>query len=296
MRRAVLLLALAACGGGDRWSNALHTQRTTLAEVRAPHEPVVVRTSGGLYRVYLDSGERQQVIGTDAAVPLDATATLDVEAGHYVVNRVGAAKLVIQDVTPQNYVHVAPDHKHIALAEDKTIIVADVADGSVRRFEVPAGTRAMHWASTSDALVVENDDAASVDIATGAITPIAHVDDLEWMQRRSPKLACPAHGFELQERTQGHEQQIVLVPTASTANPEELTSLETRVLVRATDKSGHSGDGAINLGKKNPEPLALELLLPSCEHFVFSLEGKTYVGNIATGAIAFVSFGWNAVR
>ncbi|HUS29717.1 MAG TPA: hypothetical protein VMZ53_14535, partial [Kofleriaceae bacterium] len=175
-----------------------------------------------------------------------------------------------------------------------------LADGTVRRFDVPAGPArdqhlGMHWAPTSDAVIVDYDTSASLDIVTGALTPLAKADEMQWLERRSPGLACQTKGFVLEERQQNHEQQIVLLPTASTTNPEQLSSLETRVLVRATDKSGHSGDGAINLGKKNPEPLSLDAVLPSCEHFLFSLEGKTFVGNIATGKIAFVAFGWGAV-
>lgn len=300
MNRALVLVALASCGGKDRWDNQVTTPRATLADVGPPHVQVIVHTSGGLYRVFLDTGARESVAASETAIPLDANSLLDIEAGHYVVTRTGADKLVIEGMTPQHYTDVAPDHKHLALVEEHTVVIGDLTDGSVHRFDVPAGpardqTLGMHWAPTSDAVIVKYDESASLDIKTGAITPIAKPNDLDWLVGRSPDLACQTKGFVLQERTKGGHQQIVLVPTASTSDPEHLASLDTRVLVDATDKSGHSGDGAINLGKKNPEPLSLDALLPSCEHFVFSLEGKTYVGNIATGKIAFVSFGWAAV-
>ncbi|HTL31601.1 MAG TPA: hypothetical protein VL326_00675 [Kofleriaceae bacterium] len=296
---SVSLVALSSCGGPDRWNNNVTTPRATLAEVAAPHVPIVVHTSGGLYRMFLDTGSREAVVASDSAIPLDATSLLDIEAGHYVVTRTGAPKLVIENMTPQHYVDVAPDHKHIALAEEHTIVVASLIDGAVKRYDVPAGaardqTLGFHWA-TANTLLFRYDETAELDIATGTITPVAKDDWSSWLVQHSPDVECREHGFVLQERTRKGHQEIVLVPTASTANPEELSSLETRVLVQATDKDGHHGDGAINLGKKNPEPLSLELLLPSCEHFVFSLEGKTYIGNIATGKIAFVGFGWGAV-
>ncbi|HUS32424.1 MAG TPA: hypothetical protein VMZ53_28180, partial [Kofleriaceae bacterium] len=146
-------LALVACGGsgGDRWSNSLHTPRTTLVDVGAPHVPVILYTRAGLSRIYVDNASHEAVAGSDKAIALDADATLDIEAGHYVVNRRGAAKLVIEGVTPQSYVDVAPDRKHIALTEEHTVVIASLADGTVRRFDVPAGPArdqhlGMHWA------------------------------------------------------------------------------------------------------------------------------------------------------
>lgn len=299
MKRFALLLALAGCGGKNRWDNQVTTSRSTLAEVAPPHVQVAVYTSGGLYRMYLDTGARESVAASDRAIPLDATSVLDVVGGAYVVTRLGADKLVIENMTPQNYTDVAPDRKHIALAENHTIVVASLVDGTVKRFDVPAGaarssTLGFHWAS-NDSIYFNYDTYSSLDINTGTITPVAKADEMKWLTFHSEDFNCPAKGFVLQERTHGGRQEIVLTPTASTSDPENLASLETRVLVQATDKSGHSGDGAINLGKKNPEPLSLDALLPSCEHFVFSLEGKTYVGSIATGKIAFVGFGWGAV-
>ena len=299
MRRWLLVAALAACGGKDRWDNHVTTPRATLADVGPPHVPIVVYTSGGLYRMFLDTGARESVAGSDHAIPLDATSLLDVVGGVYVVTRAGADKLVIENMTPQNYTDVAPDRKHIALAEEHTIVVASLVDGTVKRFDVPAGAArssqlGFHWAG-NDSIYVTYDTTQSLDIATGTLTPVAKPDEMKWLMAHSDDFPCPAKGFVLQQRTKGGRQEIVMVPTASTTDPEHLASLETRVLVQATDKSGHSGDGAINLGKKNPEPLSLDGLLPSCTHFVFSLEGKTYVGNIETGKIAFVTFGWSAV-
>jgi hypothetical protein len=300
VKRQLLLVVLASCGGPDRWDNHITTPRATLAEVAPPHVPVVVHTSGGLYRMFLDTGARESIVASDRAIPLDASSLLDIEAGHYIVTRAGAPKLVIENMTPQNYTDVAPDRKHIALAEEHTIVIASLVDGTVKRFDVPAGaarssTLGFHWAS-ADSIYVSYDSTSSLDIATGTLTPVAKPDEMKWLEAgHSDELPCPSKGFVLQQRTRSGHQEIVLVPTASQADPENLSSLETRVLVRATDKDGHHGDGAINLGKKNPEPLMLEALLPSCEHFIFSLESKTFVGNIATGKIAFVGFGWGAI-
>jgi len=87
----------------------------------------------------------------------------------------------------------------------------------------------------------------------------------------------------------------VMIPTASMADPEHLSSTESRVLVRATDKDQPHGDGAITMTWKHPGPLSAELFTPTCEHFVFTLEGSVYVGNIATGAYARVTHGTRAM-
>jgi hypothetical protein len=80
----------------------------------------------------------------------------------------------------------------------------------------------------------------------------------------------------------------VAVSLASHDNRNQIAAVEPRVLVASTDHPGPSGDGAINLGKPHPGALGVQLFTPSCDHFVFTLEDRVYVGNIATGRFAFL--------
>lgn len=289
-----LLLVLAACGG-KTYSNHVETPRVTLAEVHAPHVAVVVQTSGGLKRVWLDTGKSQDISTDPNATPIDSTTILRKEAGQYVIER-GGARTVVDGVDAAKYEAVSPDRKLIALAEDQSIVTITVADASVKRYPLAsggAGPAGFQWEATSDALLLTS-NRTRLDLATGAETQVEKVDYRRLVDPH-PTLDCPAGGFTLEKKDAHGEQQIVLVPTASAHDPETLSSLESRVIVRATDKTGHGGDGAINLGKKNPEPLRLRVVLPSCEHFLFELEGKLYIGEVATGRIAYVTNGWSPV-
>lgn len=289
-----LLLLLAACGGKS-YSNNVETPRVTLEEVHAPHVAVLVQTSGGLKRVWLDSGKSQDISADPNATAIDSTTILRKEAGQYIIER-GGARTVVDGVDAAKYEAVSPDRKLIAFAEDQNIVTITVADASVKRYPLAGGSAApggFQWEPTSDALLITS-NRSRLDLATGTETPVEKIDYRQLMDPH-PTLECPAGGFKLEKKIAKDEQQIVLVPTASKNDPETLSSFETRVIVRATDRSGHVGDGAINLGKKNPEPLHLGAVLPSCEHFLFELEGKLYIGEVATGRIAYVTNGWSPV-
>jgi hypothetical protein len=298
MRGAVVAAVITAGCGGGHWTNTLKTPRTTLAEVGAPHLAVVVASEHGLSRVYLDTGHAETLTDNTDAIAIDAATLLLVEAGHYVIER-GTTRIPVDAVLAKHRPVVAPDRRHLVTTEDRTIVVIDVADGKVARHAIAASgpgnnsALSIAWAPTSDAVIVDDDGAYQrLDLASGALSP---ADKLDYRgPSQSDALTCPAKGFKL-ERRWTHGQQIILVPTASTASPEELSAVESRVLVEATDLPSRGGDGAINLGKKQPEPLGLGVLTPSCEHFVFDLEGKVYVGSIATGRIAYLAPGWGAV-
>lgn len=293
MKRA--LLVLAACGGKS-YTNQVETPRVTLADVHAPHVAVIVQTSSGLKRVWLDTGKSQDISGDPNATAIDGSTILRKEAGQYVIER-GGARTIVDGVDAAKYELVSPDRKLIAFTEEQTIVTITVADAAVRRYPLAKsptyGMIGFWWEPTSDALLISHNGSSRLDLATGAESPIDKINiDLT---DEHPTLECAAGGFRLEKKIAKREQQIVLVPMASPKDPETLTSFDTKVLVRATDRTGHLGDGAINLGKKNPEPLQLELVLPSCEYFLFELEGKLYIGEVATGRIAYVTNGWAPV-
>jgi len=298
MRAAVAAAVIAAGCGGGHWTNTVQTPRATLAEVGAPHLAVVVASEHGLSRVFLDTGHAETLTENTDAMAIDAATLLLIEDGHYVIER-GTTRIAVDGVAAPHLALVAPDRRHLATTEDRTIVVIDVADGKVARHPIAArgsvtnSSLNIAWAPTSDAVIVDDDGAyLRLDLASGAVSP---ADKLDYrLTSQSDALTCPARGFKL-ERRWTHGQQIILVPIASTASPEELSAVESRVLVEATDLPSRGGDGAINLGKKQPQPLGLGVLTPSCEHFVFDLEGKVYVGSIATGRIAYLAPGWGPV-
>ncbi|NVB85310.1 MAG: hypothetical protein HOV81_43505 [Kofleriaceae bacterium] len=301
--RALPLLLLAACGSRPS-DNTMLTRPSGLADIAAPPEVVFAANASGLYRVRLSDADSQLVSTDPDAKPLPGGGLLHVEDKHYVIER-GKARIVVDGVEAKNY-GMSPDRKWIAILGDSAggehaaydLVVISTADGTVRKFPLVwngignapyVGTR---WAPASDAVFYKDDSWHRLDIVSGAVTPadkvdVAALDDISaLLDRSSQPLACPAKGIQIEQRWQRHEQRIVLVPIAAAADPEHLSAVDERVLVVATDRPGPSGDGAINLGKKRPEPLSVELLTKSCSHYLFELEGTLYVGNIETGRYA----------
>jgi hypothetical protein len=141
------------------------------------------------------------------------------------------------------------------------------------------------WAKDHSALLVaDGDDRYRLDLATGAHTPI---DKLEWkLHEPPPATDCTTRGLRLERRVAKKQQTIALVTLASSKNPEELSAIEDRVLVAATNHSGGSG-------RWDPQPGPLEPVqfTPSCDHFVFTLEDRIYVASVATGRYAFLMRG-----
>jgi hypothetical protein len=293
----VALLAFAACPAPK--SNTLVDARSKLADVGAPHVAIFVHTDDGIYKVFLDTGQSEQLTTARDAYMLDATTIVHVEDGHYVVER-GSERRVISGIeAPNGYPQVAPNGKLLAhTLGDAEIVTVDVDTGEARHYLVPAqGPQRVHLAITftpqSDAIVFSQDGYFRLDLASGAITPADKID-YEAASKRPDPLDCNLRGLRMEERTHKHHQQILLIPTASATDPEHLSGTETRVLVSATDHDGPHGDGAITMTWKQPGPLSAQLFTPSCEHFVFTLEGSVYVGNIATGKFARVTRGESA--
>src|SRR5262249_5995713 len=101
---------------------------------------------------------------------------------------------------------------------------------------------------------------------------------------------CPRHGLRLEKRIAHGEQEIVLVALARPDDPEQLTSIADRVVVAATDHPD-PWTSRFDYGKPSPGPLSVAFFTPKCEHFVFALENRIYVGNVATGRFAYVHRG-----
>src|SRR5678815_1973238 len=137
----VLAFAVAAGCGGRSYTNTLHTPRSTLAEVGAPHIPIAVENGTGLVRVWLDTGKSEPIGDAKDTTAIDATTTLTIENGQYVIARAGA-RTVVADVAAKSPPEISPDRKWLAIAEDKKLLMIAVADGAVHRYAVPPGPRA----------------------------------------------------------------------------------------------------------------------------------------------------------
>lgn len=303
--RALPLLLLAACGARAS-DNTMITEPSRLAEIAAPPEVVFAANGSGLYRVRLSDADSQLVSMDPDAKPLPDDGLLHVEDKHYVIER-GKARIVVDGVEVKNY-GLSPDHRWIAILNDSAggeraaydLVVISTADGTVRKFPLVwngignapyVGTR---WAPASDAIFYKDDRWHRLDITTGAVTEpdkvdTKNLDDIApLLERSTDPLACPSKGVSIEQRWEGNQQRVVLVPIAASADPENLSAVRERILVAATDRPGPSGDGAINLGKKRPDSLSVAMLTKSCSHYLFQLEGAIYVGNIETGRYAFL--------
>lgn len=306
--RALPWLLLAACAGRPS-DNTMVTPPSRLAEVQPPAEVVFASNGIALYRVTLADGQASKYSDDPDAKPLPGGALLHIEDKHYVIER-GATRTVVQGIEAKNY-GLSPDRKWIAILGDSTdgthtlydLVVISTADGTVRKFPLVwngvgnapyVGTR---WAPASDAVFYKDDSWHRLDIGSGAVTPADKVDERMLddvsllLERQTRPLECPAKGVSIEQRWEGHQQRVVLVPIAASADPENLSAVKERILVAATDYPGPHGDGAINLGKKWPDSLSVATFTKSCTHYLFELEGKIYVGNVATGAYAFLITG-----
>jgi hypothetical protein len=300
MRFVLFALLLAGCPHRDRY-NTMITPRTNLAAVRAPHLSIFVYDEGGISKVWLDTGHSERVSTHRDALVLDGQTTLHVEGGKYVVMKGGGLATVLDAIEAvSKYPTVAPNGRLLAHSvNDAELVVVNAETGEARKYPVPSQGPQRSWLNfsftpTSDAIVFDQNGYFQLDLASGAITAIDKVI-FETLSKPPSAVDCSARGVRLEERTRKGKQEIVIVATASRSNPEELATLDTRVLVRATDEPQPHGDGAITMTWHHPGPLSAELLTPTCEHFVFGLEGWLYVGNVATGQYARLVKGTSAL-
>jgi hypothetical protein len=282
----LLPLALVACGSPPKPNTMLGTP-SRLALVGAPHLAVYVTGDRGLVRLYLDTGTTEVVNPALDATAITATTTVRIDNGHYVIEREGK-RVVVDDLTATPGPAISPDGRWLAVAEAgpdvrvDDIAIVSVADGAVRRFPLeppgppPRPALSVQWAKASDAVLFDYAGRFRLDVGTGKI---ASIDKQDWQiaSAAATTTECPARGLKLERRTQNHRQEIVAIALATSGDPEQLAAVEPRVLVSSTAYGRDSLDVA--------------LVTPSCDHFVFTLEGRIYVASVATGRYAFLMRG-----
>jgi hypothetical protein len=235
---------------------------------------------------------------TPGTLVVDPTTFVHVEDKHYVIERAGQRR-PIADVEASNRASISPDGTRLALVHafdppplDRTqpreeIVVVAIADLAVRRYAIPATAPEspylmIDWTKSGDALLIYHDGFERLALADGTLTQVTKED--YQAQRFAPDLlACPARGTRLVERSRDGRQELVVMATASEADPEHLASTSDRVLVASTD---HRSSGGQHFNRSDAGPLEPLMFTPSCEHFVFSLQGSLYVGNVATARYA----------
>ena len=283
-----VLVLLAACGGSQQTSNTILASNVALETIGAPHVAVFVTSPSGLHRVWLDNGRIDVVSKLPDAMPLSETAFLEIEGGRFAIVHQGKERIYVDGVKPGERVVLSPDGTKLAIAQaDFSIAIVSVADGTVQRVRRPLHDTRIEIAWTKDnaaLLVVVGEDRDRIDLASGDRTK---ADKLDWdANAAAPPTDCTSRGLRLERRLVRGKQALVLVTLAGTTNPEQLASTQDRVLLSATNH-GHNS----RRWSENPSPLAPKLFTPSCEHFVFTLEDRVYVGSVATGHHAFLMRG-----
>lgn len=277
--------------------NVLLSPNSAFAAVGAPHVSLLVTNLSGLRRVWLDTGKVELIDASPDAIAIDDTTYIVVENAQYILHRAlrapgrGYERIIVRGIeVDRKYAPVLSHARHALAIEQPRdeLAVISLADGSVRRISL--GARSEHWSLSfawakddSALLVADGDDRYRLDLATGART---RIDKLEWkLHEPPPATDCPPHGLRLERRVTKGKQTIALVTLATSNNPEQLSVLQDRELVSSTN---YSGDGRWDARPGELEPI---LFTPACEHFVFTLEDRIYVGNVATGRYAFLMRG-----
>lgn len=297
-----MIVAIAACGPPRPKYNHMYTAAVKLADLDPPELTIYVPYhDSGPARVYLKSGVVAPLVGEHATL-IDDVTTLHIDNGTYVIRRDGH-ETIVPGVSSTRKPVVSPDGEKLATSETDSngrveLVVITIADGTARRFllnRAPSNVP-LAWPD-NDAVLAQLDKyepPVRVDLATGAIT-VAAKSAFENAAYAPDPLSCPSHGFRLEKRSKGRRTDIVLIPSAGIANPEEVASLESRVIASASNHPApFGGDGAVNLGKKAPMELGLLAVTPDCRHALFTLEGRVNLLEIATGRYAFVVSGWYA--
>jgi hypothetical protein len=272
--------------------NVMRTPNSAFAAIGAPHVALFVTNLSGLRRVWLDTGKVELVDSSPDAIAVDDTTRIGIENGQYVIAR-GADRIVVRGIEADRRKYrlvLAHDRHAFAIEQPRDeIAIVSLRDGTVHRISL--GPRTEHWSPSltwakddSALLVADGEDRYRLDLSTGAHTPI---DKLEWkINEPPPATDCAARGLRLERRVTKQQQTIALVTLATSSNPEQLPAIQDRELVAATNYTGGSG-------RWDPQPGELEPVqfTPACEHFVFTLEDRIYVGSIATGRYAFLMRG-----
>jgi hypothetical protein len=307
-RHAWVVIALCGVGcGGVQRNNRLTSQPVSLREVGAPHESIVRRVGTELVRIYLDTGETE-IVGASPGAFACGSSVVHAEDEHFVIVRPGT-RIVVDGVVAGPDAKCAPDGTRFAIARagdvtspspeppptsssqvDPTdeLIVVELASGQNQRFAVPAGSATrFEWMPGSEAVVVGYPP-QRLDVATGTIAALdgqARTDLYLAEPARAVMAQCSARGLRIARRIHAGRQELVLEPTAAPSDPERLSTLDTPVLVVATNytdpPSGH-GLTKEKLHGKRPRLLGGVEFTSGCTHYVFELEGTWYVGSVAT--------------
>ncbi len=264
--------------------NKLVSKPVTIAELAPATGSVLVTTRDGLARVPLD-GTRVTIIDTiPGAMTPDGAIRIHRSGGRYRV-RTDNDELEVPDLVATDIGFLmAPDGRHVATAAETAdgvrLAIISIGDATGRTFPLAMDKVWLHrWADDGSALFhrLDGHDAwHRVDVATGAVT------EARPPVRTPPpdgSASCPEKGFRIRVDYRAKRQRIVIDPTATQANPEELSGVRPRILVEAENRS---------FFERGPNPgqiTGLKVIKP-CDHFMFDFGGWVYLGEVATGRFA----------
>jgi hypothetical protein len=290
-------VAAAACGGFGGRQNRMLSSPIGLMKLRAAHEPVYVRAEDGAWtRVWIDTGATDDwaPAGTLVTSADGSVRVLEVD-GQYIVYDDERGRRVLGSVEylpAHAHQTMSPDGRWFAFAwrpavpgeheaETFEVVVVSTIDLAVRRVESKSPSIALRW--LGDELWFESPARwHRIDPATGAVDDPADVPTALGLTDED----CPAVGLRLQLDDSGGRRRLVVVPIASTANPEQLATADNRVLVSAETGKTHWPHGG-----PVPEDLWGGVFTQSCKHFAFLFGDDIYVGDVADGRFARLTHG-----
>ena len=293
MRLWFLLVLAASCG---TLRDTLDSKPTQLAAIHAPHEVVLVNGPHGLARVAIDTGQIDVIDESPDAILAAGGITFHRTRNDTFEVRRGGVATLVPGVVSSHVPIVSPDRKRFAVTEHPgpatalatqpkpAIVVVELATLAVHRFPVDSLVTIKDW--DGDGAIgfwSEQDNARMrLDLATAAVTPV--IEPEEPLQASAP-ITCRDKGRQLDVTHDGHHQRIVLTSVAQTSDPEHVAAIAPRVLVSASW-------GVSNVhGDLYPHVLASLMFSSSCDQFLFSFADEIYVGDIATGAFAWLIAG-----
>ena len=282
-----------ACGARKPVANVMVTPSSELATLRAPHEAIYVTTTRGLVTVKLDVGIAEPV--KDMPVTRLANGAIGVRDGAYLVRRGDSWAPVpgVRDdgdpplLSPDGARFVVRRSSAGTVTSLEELLVITLAEPSaIQRFPMAERPDDVSWSKDSKGLLVRTGRVPTVrrlDLATGAFAPTDEeaADPTIFVAPRTDHV-CPARGLKLEVEQAAERQQLVVVAIGGPSNPDQLAAQSRRVLVEAT-----------NRGARDAGELGGAMFTRSCEHFVFTLGDRVYIGELATGRFAFLIAGTN---
>ena len=293
-----LFVLIALCGCTNRANTMLGTA-VPRATLRPPHEAIYVETPRGVARVYLDTGDLVLVdpdstarAGGGQTTVIDEATSVSIRNGRYRVRR-GDVSLEVPGLIAGEPPEVSPDGARFAVVQGPDgpflegrpeIAIVKIADLEVRRVPIPKPANLIRWSKDPDEVWFAMDRSSyRLVLATMEVLPL---DPLALGAVREPPGAetCVSRGLRLEVQQESDRQHLVVVPIA-TVNAEELRGVEPRRLVSATNHSysPHSSGW--------PGSLQDAFFTTACDHFVFVLRDRVYVGELATGRYSHLTAG-----